>query len=658
MSPKTNIIRDSSIQKRVFITSETLFARFGDKIRNEGIEVVYTEDLHTEKCDSTLDIFLISQEFWEKYDSLFNTLFKKDKRDSTLLYYVGKYSDDSDYNNYFDFIIPEPVNEVYLMRTIKNGFLMLQNNFENEYLRRELKTRNMQLQELSHIGQQLMVEKDLNTLLNLILLKSREITTADAGSLYLVEENEKKKKHLRFMITQNDSVSFEFQEFIMPISRKSIAGFVASTVKMLNIDDVYNLPKDSEYSINKSFDEKIGYRTKSMLVVPLQNHVDEVIGVIQLINRKREWEKRLTKPEDFENEVCTFTEECTETVTALAGQAAVSIENNLLYQSIERLFEGFVSASITAIESRDPTTYGHSSRVATLTVKLAETVDGIKSGPFKNVCFSRDQIKEIRYASLLHDFGKVGVREHILLKAKKLYPYQLTEIMYRIGYLKKTEEIKNLQKRIKFLLDYGSKNYQLVFNEMEYELKNKLDALTRNMEFIKEINEPTMMETDKFRHLEEISNQTFIDYNNDEKPFILPEEVTALSIKKGSLGDHEKLEIESHVTHTFNFLRQVPWTKDIKDIPKIALSHHEKLNGAGYPHKLTEDEIPIQSKMISISDIFDALTASDRPYKKAVSFDRALEILQYEVNDNHIDDKLVRLFIDAKIYNSLLKKKE
>jgi len=658
MTPKTRIIRESSIKKRLFITSEDLFVRFGDKIRNEGIDVVHTEDLHAEKCDSTLDIFLISREFCEKSDSSITSLLKDKKRDSALLYYVGKSFSDSDYNNYFDLIIPEPVNEVYLMRTIKNGFLMIQNNFENEYLRRELNTRNTQLQELSHIGQQLMVEKDLNTLLNLILLKSREITTADAGSLYLVEENEKKKKHLRFMITQNDSVSFEFQEFIMPISRKSIAGFVASTVKMLNIDDVYDLPKDSEYSINKSFDEKIGYRTKSMLVVPLQNHVDEVIGVIQLINRKREWEKRLTKPEDFKNEVCTFTEECTETVTALAGQAAVSIENNLLYQSIERLFEGFVSASITAIESRDPTTYGHSSRVATLTVNMAETVDGIKSGPLKNVCFSKDQIKEIRYASLLHDFGKVGVREHVLLKAKKLYPYQLTEIMYRIGYLKKIEEIKNLQKRIQFLLDYGSKNYQLVFHEMEYELKNKLDALTRNIEFIKEINEPTMMETDKFRHLEEISNQTFIDYNDDEKPFILPEEVTSLSIKKGSLGEREKLEIESHVTHTFNFLRQVPWTKDIKDIPRIALSHHEKLNGGGYPHKLTEDEIPVQSKMISISDIFDALTASDRPYKKAVSFDRALEILQYEVNDNHIDDKLVRLFIDAKIYNSLLKKKE
>lgn len=658
MIPKTNMIRDSRIRKRIFITSEDLFTRFGDKIRNEGIEVVYTEDLHTEKCDSTLDIFLISREFWEKSDSLLNTLFKKAKRDSTLLYYVGKYSDVSDYNNYFDFIIPEPVNEVYLLRTIKNGFLMLQQNFETDCLRRELNTRNTQLQELSHIGQQLMVEKDLNTLLNLILLKSREITTSDAGSLYLVEENEKKKKHLRFMITQNDSVSFEFQEFTMPISRKSVSGFVASTAKMLNIDDVYNLPKDSEYSINKSFDEKIGYRTKSMLVVPLQNHVDEVIGVIQLINRKREWKKRLTRPEDFENEVCTFSEECTETVTALAGQAAVSIENNLLYQSIERLFEGFVNASITAIESRDPTTYGHSSRVATLTVKLAETVDGIKSGPLKNVHFSRDQIKEIRYASLLHDFGKVGVREHILLKAKKLYPYQLTEIMYRIGYLKKIEEIKNLQKRIKFLLDYGSKNYQLIFHEMEYELKNKLDALTGSVEFIKEINEPTMTETDKVIHLEEISNQTFIDYNNDEKPIILPEEQIALSIKKGSLGDREKLEIESHVTHTFNFLRQVPWTKDIKDIPGIALSHHEKLNGGGYPHKLTVDEIPIQSKMISISDIFDALTAADRPYKKAVSYDRALEILQYEVNDNHIDEELVRVFIEAKVYNSLLKKKE
>ena len=652
------MICDGGIQKRLIITNKDLFIRFRDKMQEDGIEVVHTKDLRAEKLDSTLDIFLITREFCEKSDVSKISLFKDKKMDSNLIFYVGKSFGGSKYDNYFDFIIPEPVNEAYFMRTIKNGFLMLRNNFENEYLRRELNTRNTQLQELSLIGQQLMVEKDLNTLLNLILLKSREITTADAGSLYLVEENKKNKKHLRFMITQNDSVSFEFQEFTMPISRKSIAGFVASTAKMLNIDDVYDLPKDSEYSINKSFDEKIGYRTKSMLVVPLQNHVDEVIGVIQLINRKQHWEKRLTKPEDFKTEVGCFTEKCTETVTALAGQAAISIENNLLYQSIERLFEGFVNASITAIESRDPTTYGHSSRVAALTVKLAKTVDKIKSGSLKNICFSRDQIKEIRYASLLHDFGKVGVREQVLLKEKKLYPDQLNEIVYRIGYLKKTEEIKNLKKRIQFLLDYGSKNYQLVFHEMEYELKNKLDELIGNMELIKEINEPTVMEAEKAKRLEELSNQTFIDSNNNEQLLLKPEEVTALMIKKGSLGEQERLEIESHVTHTFNFLRQVPWTKDIKDIPRIALSHHEKLNGKGYPHKLTADEIPIQSKMISISDIFDALTASDRPYKKAVSFERALEILQYEVNDNHIDDRLLRVFIDAEVYNSVLKMKE
>ncbi|MCH7783377.1 HD family phosphohydrolase, partial [candidate division KSB1 bacterium] len=332
-----------------------------------------------------------------------------------------------------------------------------------------------------------------------------------------------------------------------------------------------------------------------------------------------------------------------------------SIENNFLYQSIERLFEGFVNASVTAIESRDPTTSGHSSRVAILTERLAKTVDKVKTGFLANIRFTKEQLKEIRYASLLHDFGKVGVRENVLLKAKKLYPHQSTEVLYRIGFLKKSEEIKNLRKQIRFLLDYGSSNYQLVFNELESELRNKLDDLDNISNLISNLNEPTVMETDKAESLEELAVLKFFDFDNEERNLLKPEEVKALSIKRGSLDDEERIEIESHVTHTFRFLKEVPWTKEFQNIPDIAHAHHEKLDGSGYPNKLTSESIPVQSKIMTISDIFDALTASDRPYKKAVPYERALDILQFEVNDNHVEPEILKVFIDAKVYTSVIK---
>ena len=644
----------SEPQKKLHITGKNHFEKFHKKFSFKDVDVVQEDQIFLNNTPDSLNIFMISDEFVRKNKKNLIPILEK-KTDNSLFYYIGDSGMTQNLDKYIDVVIPEPAAAANVQKSVEIGFQMLKSRYETENLRTELHDKNRQIQELSHIGQQLMMEKDLPTLLNLILLKSRQIAIADAGSLYLVEKNEKGEKHLRFMITQNDSISFDFKEFIIPISRKSISGYVADTGKMLNLEDVYFLPKGKEYSFNKSFDEKIGYRTKSMLVIPLLNHLDEITGVIQLINRKYKWETRLTKPEDCEEEVGPFTAELIEMLTALAGQAAVSIENNFLYQSIERLFEGFVNASVTAIESRDPTTSGHSSRVAILTERLAKTVDKVKTGFLANISFTKEQLKEIRYASLLHDFGKVGVRENVLLKAKKLYPHQSTEVLYRIGFLKKSEEIKNLRKQIRFLLDYGSSNYQLVFNELESELRNKLDDLDNISNLISNLNEPTVMETDKAESLEELAVLKFFDFDNEERNLLKPEEVKALSIKRGSLDDEERFEIESHVTHTFRFLKEVPWTKEFQNIPKIAHAHHEKLDGSGYPNKLTSESIPVQSKIMTISDIFDALTAADRPYKKAVPYERALDILQFEVNDNHIEPEILKVFIDAKVYTSVIK---
>src|SRR5438552_8413529 len=287
---------------------------------------------------------------------------------------------------------------------------------------------------------------------DLILTQARRITSSDAGSLYLVETGDQGQKRLRFRLAQTYSKpEAPFIEFTIPVDRSSLAGYTAVTGEPLVIDDAYFLPPDVEYSINRSFDERHGYRTKSMLVVPMKDHKEEVIGVLQLINRKRHAEAVLAAPADVEHQVVPYSRRTVELVTALAGQAAVAIENSRLYEEIERLFEGFVKAAVHAIEQRDPTTFGHSGRVANMTVGLASVVDRAEDGAYRSVTFTREQIKEIRYAGLLHDFGKVGVREQVLIKAKKLYPLQLDLIKQRHHFVRRTAEREFWSRRAAFL---------------------------------------------------------------------------------------------------------------------------------------------------------------------------------------------------------------
>src|SRR5262249_6079093 len=299
------------------------------------------------------------------------------------------------------------------------------------------------------IGAALSAEHDAGKLLDMILTKCREITNSDAGSLYLVEVNEeagldatgkpkqnrKISKKLRFKLAQNDSVAVPFKEITMDISEKSIAGYVAVHGTAVLIDDAYHLPDGSKYTFNKKFDQDSGYRTKSILAVPMRNPQGEMVGVVQLINSKLDFATRLTSVQTVTEQVRPFTQRQQEIVQSLASQAAVAYENSELYEEIQQLFEGFVKASVVAIESRDPTTSGHSFRVANLTVGLAEAVDRADSGRFADAKFSRTEMREIRYASLLHDFGKVGVREEVLVKAKKLYPAQLDLIQQRFEFV-------------------------------------------------------------------------------------------------------------------------------------------------------------------------------------------------------------------------------
>lgn len=519
-----------------------------------------------------------------------------------------------------------------------------------------------EIDELNRIGAALSVEHDTGKLLEMILTKSRQITSADAGSLYLVEELDSPapnsnsnhtaatRKHLRFAVAQNDSVTVDFRESTIAISPESIAGYVAMTGEIVNIDDAYHLDPNVPYLINRKFDEDSGYRTKSILAIPMRNQKDEIVGVVQLINSKRDPQAKLDALSSVIHQVLPFSQRHRELVASLASQAAVALENNRLYSSIQKLFEGFVKASVTAIEARDPATFGHSFRVANLTVALAEAVDRVDTGPYGPVRFSRDQMKEIRYASLLHDFGKVGVREDILVKARKLYPAQMEALQQRFQFAKRTLQHESLRRRLDFVLQHGGERYRAQEAAFDAELATGLDQLEDWWNLVAESNQPSVLPEGCFDRLREIARHEYMDFDGTRRKLLTEEEIRLLSIRKGSLDDCERKQIESHVLHTFQFLSQIPWTKEIRRIPQIALGHHEKLNGSGYPYSLAAPEIPVQTRIMTISDIFDALAASDRPYKKAVSMERALEILQYSVDDGELDAELFRLFLEARVF--------
>ena len=549
---------------------------------------------------------------------------------------------------YFD--LPENPSPSSLLNAVKRAYQFLYQKMRADQLERQLTDRTRELREVSEVGIALSAERDHSVLLTTILTKARELSRSDAGSLYLLDEADGQKV-LRWKLAQSDSIDVvSFEEKILPITRRSLAGYVALTGETLVIDDAYNLPGDAEYTINRSFDEENHYLTRSMLVIPMTNHVGELIGVLQLINRKKQGAPPRLTADIAPQEVISFDRDTIELMRSLAGQAAVAVENNLLYESIERLFEGFVTAAVTAIEQRDPTTSGHSFRVADLTVELAKTIDGITEGEYRDIRFTMDQVREIRYASLLHDFGKVGVREQVLVKQKKLYPMQLETIRSRFEFVMKSVESEANQRKVEFLLKYGREGFDEFSARLNAETKQEIERLQRDFSIVAQSNEPTVLPEGDFQYLQQLATRDYQDIRGERRCLVLPEEARILSIRKGNLDATERSEIESHVTHTFNFLEKIPWTKDLISVPNIAYAHHEKLNGRGYPRKLTAAEIPIQSRMMTVSDIYDALTASDRPYKRAISTDRALDILKMEVGEGLLDTSLVKIFIAAKVY--------
>jgi hypothetical protein len=398
----------------------------------------------------------------------------------------------------------------------------------------------------------------------------------------------------------------------------SIAGYVARTGETVNVDDAYQIPEDAPYKFNPAPDRSLNYRTRSILTLPLTNKAGEVVGVLQLINRKADPEILLSSEEDFETRVLPFDEASVAVAKALAGQAGVALENSILYEDIEKLFEGFIRASVQAIAVR----------------------------------FSKEQLQEIRYAALLHDFGKVGVRENVLVKADKLYPHQLELIEQRFQYAR-TSLGRHAFREILDLYEAGEMSAEELKarrRQIEAMLADEDARLQQFYQTVIEANRPSVLHEEASAGLRAIREYRFPNHDGKRLPLLEEFEFTSLSLSKGSLSPEEREQIESHVSHTYEFLSLIPWTRNLANLPDIAFAHHEKLDGTGYPRRLSGQEIPVQSRIMTIADIYDALTAPDRPYKKAVPTERALDILEEEATAGKIDRDLFRIFVESSSY--------
>ena len=507
-----------------------------------------------------------------------------------------------------------------------------------------------QIKKMSDIGRALSGVYDLNALLEMIIDQARSFTNADAGTLYIVED-----ETLRFQIVQNDSLKIfmggKTGETIpfppVELKESNVSAFVALKGKSVNIPDVYDTDL-FDFTGPKKFDQSTGYRSKSMLVVPMKNHDNDVIGVLQLLNA--------TNP--VNNEVIAFSQDYENLSESLASQAAVSITNAKLISNMTELFEAFVKVMATAIDEKSPVTGGHIRRVADLTLTMAEVIHNHDEGAFKDRKFSPDQMYELRIAAYMHDIGKVTSPVEIVEKAKKLQTIfdRIHYIRLRMDYIIQKVKLEGQQKKIELL---ERKADLAEIKKVELKSEKQIQEMEDIRSFINKCNEPgEFLEDETLDKLKEISLRTYLDNEGQQQPFITEDELLNLSIRRGSITDAERKKMQDHAAVTLKMLKQIPFTKKLKNIPSFAGAHHEFINGKGYPLGLKGDEIPFEGKLMAVTDIAEALTASDRPYKKAMPLETVYRILRSMAKNGELDNDMVELFINEEIYKTYQEKHE
>ena len=506
------------------------------------------------------------------------------------------------------------------------------------------------LEELNGVGISLSKQKDTNRLLEAILVAAKKITNADGGTLYRVDAD---KKLVHFEILRTDSMSIAmggttgvdvpfypvrlFDDNGRP-NNSMVVAYSVLRDETVNIADAY-AAEGFDFTGTKNFDKKTGYRSKSFLTVPMKNHEDEIIGVLQLINAK----DRVT------DKIVPFSEADQHLAESLASQAAVALTNRQLINQLESLFESFINLINAAIDDKSPYTGGHCQRVPMLTMMLGEAVNDSNEGPLADFAMTDKDRYELKIAGLLHDCGKVTTPVHVVDKATKLQTIfdRIGLIDTRFEVLKRDAEIAVLRAKLAARDNPGGE-----WERAERDLKVRLRQINEDRQFLRFCNfgSEAMREEDQERVREIARTYRWRDVDGNEADFLPGDEVKNLTIRSGTLTQEERQIINHHIEVTIKMLESLPWPKHLKNVPEYAGGHHERMDGKGYPRGLTRQQMSVQARIMGIADIFEALTAKDRPYKKGKTLTESLNILGKFKLNGHIDPDLFDVFVQKKVY--------
>ena len=506
----------------------------------------------------------------------------------------------------------------------------------------------LRLEQLNAIGASLSAERDIDRLLEAILTAAKTITRADGGTLYRVTE----ERTLRFEIVRTSSLRYYLGGTtgnpvpFYPIqlykddrpNQSMVAAYAALTGKTVNIADAYTAD-GFDFSGTRAFDTKTGYRSKSFLTVPMRNHDNETIGVLQLINAM----------EPSSGAIVPFSPSDQRLAESLASQAAIALTNRMLINQLEQLFESFINLINSAIDEKSPYTGGHCQRVPVLTMLLAEAVSETKDGPLRDFHMSEKDRYELKIAGLLHDCGKVTTPVHIVDKATKLESIfdRIQLIDTRFEVLKRDAELEALRKKHNFL----EQKMRMEAAEEDKRLRDRLRQLDDDRKFLHACNiGGERMRDEDVDRVRRIGQYRWRDFAGHEAQFLSEDEVKNLTIRSGTLTEEERKVINHHIVATIRMLEALPWPKHLTKVPEYAGGHHERMDGKGYPKGLTREQMSVQARCMGIADIFEALTAKDRPYKKGKTLSESLEILGRMKLNNHVDPDLFDIFVRRKVY--------